>query len=232
MNEKKEIVSLFVDLETASRKENAAILSIGATDFVRADKIFSQVKPDWREIGNITSYASLEEMRLTVASKKENSLPVVSSIYKHKPTTFYERISLTSCFLRGMHFEEETQKWWMQQNAEARSELMFNDSKDVTTVLQSFIDYCNTLTNNGEKELVFWSQGTDFDARILGHAIENVLGVPRPWKYNMVRDARTYVLENNISYEDIPQTDGLVKHNALHDAIRGAMSVIYTDIMK
>ena len=228
MNEKKEIVSLFVDLETASRKENAAILSIGATDFVRPGR--TDVLPSRKEGKKLSYYSNGEVL---ISSKiKEDGTDVEVLIYSDATQTFYERISLTSCFLRGMHFEEETQKWWMQQNAEARSELMFNESKDVTTVLQSFIDYCNTLTNNGQKELVFWSQGTDFDARILGHAIENVLGVPRPWKYNMVRDARTYVLENNISYEDIPQVDGLVKHNALHDAIRGAMSVIYTDIMK
>ena len=120
----------------------------------------------------------------------------------------------------------------MEQNAEARSELMFQPTKDITNVLQSFIDYCNNLTRNGEHELILWSQGTDFDARILGHAIENVLGVPRPWKYNMIRDARTYILENIPSYDDIPPIEGLVKHHALHDAIKGALSVVYTDMVK
>ena len=234
MNEKKMNINIFVDLETAGKKENAAILSIGATDFIRGEKgVFNDKEIKSFRLSmqhNSPTEISLEARAIAIQETPDKV--IAGHNYSYGTTTFYERITLTSCFMRGMSIEEDTQKWWMEQNAEARSELMFQPAKDITNVLQSFIDYCNELTRNGEHELILWSQGTDFDARILGHAIENVLGVPRPWKYNMIRDARTYILENIPSYGDIPPIEGLVKHHALHDAIKGALSVVYTDMVK
>lgn len=234
MNEKKTNINIFVDLETAGKKENAAIMSIGVTDFIRGEKgVFNDEKIQYSSLFTQQLSPNKQSLNIKMVATLENPDKIVAGThYSYDATTFYERITLTSCFMRGMSIEEDTQRWWMEQNAEARSELMFQPAKDITNVLQSFIDYCNELTRNGEHELILWSQGTDFDARILGHAIENVLGVPRPWKYNMIRDARTYILENIPSYDDIPPIDGLVKHHALHDAIKGALSVIYTDIVK
>lgn len=234
MNGKKTNINIFVDLETAGKKENAAILSIGATDFIRGEKgVFNDEEiKSFRLSMQQKSPTKFEIRSKTIAIQETPDKEIAGHNYSYDATTFYERITLTSCFMRGMSIEEDTQKWWMEQNSEARSELMFQPSKDITNVLQSFIDYCNELTRNGEHELILWSQGTDFDARILGHAIENVLGVPRPWKYNMIRDARTYILENIPSYDDIPPIEGLVKHHALHDAIKGALSVVYTDMVK
>lgn len=234
MNGKKTNINIFVDLETAGKKENAAILSIGATDFIRGEKgVFNDKEiKSFRLSMQQKSPTKFEIRSKTIATPENTDKIVEGTHYSYDATTFYERITLISCFMRGMSIEEDTQRWWMEQNAEARSELMFQQAKDITNVLQSFIDYCNELTRNGECELILWSQGTDFDARILGHAIENVLGVPRPWKYNMIRDARTYILENIPSYDDIPPIEGLVKHHALHDAIKGALSVVYTDMVK
>jgi len=237
MNEKNTNINIFVDLETAGKKENAAIMSLGVTDFIRGekgvlkDKKIQRIDLSKQQMSPTQLALSIEIRTIQEKSDKKEERSQYFQ-YFHEASTFYERVTLTSCFMRGMSIEEDTQKWWMEQNAEARSELMFQPAKDITNVLQSFIDYCNELTRNGEHELILWSQGTDFDARILGHAIENVLGVPRPWKYNMIRDARTYILENIPSYDDIPPIEGLVKHHALHDAIKGALSVVYTDMVK
>ena len=38
MNGKKTNINIFVDLETAGKKENAAIMSVGVTDFMRGKK--------------------------------------------------------------------------------------------------------------------------------------------------------------------------------------------------
>lgn len=180
-------LDLFIDIETASKKTNAAILSIAAVPFNR----------ETGEVSTAKAYSVV--------------------------------IDLTSCFFSGMSIDVDTQQWWMQQNRDARLAILSADKKWIVEALEEFVRYVREISAG--TELFIWSQGSAFDFRILEDAITSLTGLDIPWMHTRVRDSRTWILENKISYEDIPPVPDTkeVKHDALYDATRGAYSIIYTD---
>lgn len=180
-------LDLFLDIETASKKTNAAILSIAAVPFDRKN----------------------------------------GKVLTDKP--FNVVIDLASCFFSGMSIDADTQRWWTEQSRDARLAILSADKKWIVEALEEFVRYVQEISDG--KELFAWSQGSDFDFKILEDAITSLTGLEIPWAYNHKRDSRTWILENNVSYEDIPPVPEMkeVKHDAYYDAVRGAYSVIYTD---
>lgn len=70
-----------------------------------------------------------------------------------------------------------------------------------------------------------FARGTDFDPPILVSLFED-FSLPVPWKYNQVRDVRTYIdalSGGSKGYLDEWQKpDWFVPHHSLHDCIRDA----------
>ena len=168
-------LNLMLDLETASTRPDAAILSIAIVPF----------NPD-----------------------PAGPAPEVSS--------YYEVISLNSCFIEGDHFDRDTQEWWMRQDAAAKMEIINREGHPVRKVIRNV--YCHLAYLAEQYELVVWSQGIDFDFPILEHAFKKYEGKDElPYKYWNKRDTRTILKWCGVDYRNIERTG--TAHNALDDCM-------------
>lgn len=134
---------------------------------------------------------------------------------------FCTNVDATTCAMFGLDFDQETVNWWARQQPEAQRYFLTKSSMslpDALTQLNAVIGDWKKAT--GADKVVVWSEGTDFDPVIIRHAYKAVYGTDEcmPWKYNSIRDVRTYVheIESLLGIEiDIPRKG--VKHNALDD---------------
>lgn len=164
-----------LDLETASTRPDAAILSIAIAPF----------NPDATQ-----------------------PAPEVN--------TFYEVINFVSCFLEGDHIDEDTQRWWMRQDAAAKMELLTYQGSPVRKVISDAYNYLCYLAE--QYELVVWSQGIDFDFPIFEHAIKKYVDPNElPYKYWNKRDVRTVLRWHDIDCRSIERMG--TAHNALDDCL-------------
>lgn len=183
-----------LDLETLSLRPTAAIIQIAAKPFTLDGSSLQQTKED----------GSVEPLTTKAFSTKVNA---------------------TSCAMYGFSFDQSTVDWWSKN--EAKEDFCrawgWYTIKDALDVL---IDVINQWKNETKSDQVnIWSQGTDFDISVLREAYRRVFGSEKklPWKYNNVRDARTYFLEAARLFEpdvedpySLIKTDG-TKHDALCD---------------
>lgn len=116
---------------------------------------------------------SIGAVRFALAPNVYDGEPMMSDAVILLPS-LREQIAL------GRHVDPNTVSWWAKLPAAAREhwagkypESTLNDSR---VVLGDFVDGSETI----------WAHGTDFDIGVLRTLFE----VP-PWKYNVVRDART-----------------------------------------
>ncbi|OOE45107.1 3'-5' exonuclease [Salinivibrio kushneri] len=168
-------------------------------------------------------------------STKESAVVVTVSAFKfdrfanNAQTEFashdnelHMHLDVADQLIHGRTTNAETCKWWRKQSAEALSELRSNDlpflACDALEQLAEFIHGCQ-----------LFSRGTDFDFKILGH-MYRTNGIKTPWKYNQVRDVRTYIdafTGGNIGYvENFETPDWMTSHNSLHDCYRDAMQMV------
>lgn len=221
-------LDVVIDLETLSRRPDAAIISIAAVPFC-------------------TDTETLEDMKKAGLSGVPAYDALMTDKDPVKDYAFYIAVNATSCALEGMNFEEDTIRFWKEASPEAKAALSSYEAVSIVSALHLLEHYLERLKEtSGGGELVIWTQGTDFDIPILKSAFRKVLRIDPdqlPWKYNNVRDARTFILEGlNIAYgaeeietsqlyEFLPKYDNLIKHHSLHDAIRTALNVIYVKKM-
>lgn len=211
------IVNILIDLETAAKSERAAILSIGAVPFILPsdDVVFVD-----RESGGCSSHSE--------------------AIADTQP--YFTSINATSCVMEGMEFDQDTVNWWSRQSIEAKSQ--FNDTDRAKNIEQAFIgliEYIRGIKNKFGCDIQIWTQGTDFDIPKIRYCCTKIAEIPEeqlPWKYNAVRDARTYVLEGlalvhgrkptKEAYHDIPadpHADAIVSHDVIGDCLKSIWSV-------
>jgi DNA polymerase III epsilon subunit-like protein len=170
-----------LDLETLSTRPHAVILIIGAIKFNRND--------NWSSI--------LDEKELMNQSSQ-------------KYNTFYRRIKISSCMAVDMNIQEDTQKWWKEQDEDIRYEAIDNpDRVELKQALRDFKDWFGNST-------CIWGNGSNFDCTILGEAYARC-GIEIPWKYWLVRDLRTVMDLGRVRMSDLPQVN---KHHALYDCWR------------
>lgn len=100
----------------------------------------------------------------------------------------------------------ETLKWWFNRSPELVAGLLNGDEllRDVLVELSAFFD----------RDRFVWSQGTDFDFPILGHAFSQQ-DMVIPLKYNALRDTRTVYDICNFDPKSIERQGS--HHNALDD---------------
>lgn len=211
------VVNILIDLETAAKTERAAILSIGAVPFILPsdDVLF---------VDAATGSSALQSKAL------EEIQP------------YFTSINATSCVMEGMEFDQDTVNWWSRQSLEAKSQ--FNDTDRAKNIEQAFIgliEYIRGIRNKFGCDIQIWTQGTDFDIPKIRYCCTKIADIPEeqlPWRYNAVRDARTYVLEGlallngrkpaKDAYKDIPadpHADCIVSHDVISDCYKSIWSV-------
>jgi DNA polymerase III epsilon subunit-like protein len=128
---------------------------------------------------------------------------------------FYTVVSINSCVVHGLRFDEETLEWWGKQSAEARTVLKAayaSDAPRLHPALQSFARYLNKV--GGSQSVRLWGNGSDFDNAILASAYK-AAGIPPPWKF---WDSRCYRTLKNLHPEVALGPRVGTFHNALDDA--------------
>lgn len=215
-------LNIVVDLETLSRRPDAAIISIAAVPFILDIELLRQ-----RARHGLTGVP---------AYRPEKEEETVLSEW----APFHETIDATTCALAGLHFEMDTVKFWANMGEEVKSSILNENRVSLAQALDDFMVYLDRVKSvTGADDIVIWSQGMDFDIPILKNALYKFAGDKNfdlPWKYYNVRDARTYMIEGlNLMYGDkelehykdlLQKRNDLKKHNCLHDAIWTALNVI------
>lgn len=121
--------------------------------------------------------------------------------------TFYQTCSIASAVDVGLAMDPQTVTWWLQQNDDARGELI-KAKGDLKSVLIAFKQWL------GNADVRLWGNGSDFDNALLAEAYR-IIGEPIPWKFWNNRCYRTMKsLFPNVKLE----REG-THHNALDDAI-------------
>jgi len=129
----------------------------------------------------------------------------------------YWRVDLDSCQKLGMTFNASTIYWWLEQNEDARLELMKRASP-IKVVLDAFATFVGVDT-------YIWGNGATFDNVILSNAYRMADKLV-PWRYSHNMDMRTIVyLAKQLGVESTLDRKN-VYHNALDDAKHQAKIVI------
>lgn len=191
----KKLLDVMIDIETLSLSANAAIIQIAAKPF----------RLDGKEV---------------ILGTDKNGNDVCDE--------FTIDIDATSCAMYGFDFDKGTIEWW-RKNVPANEHFKgFHYACCIAFALESFADALTSWKEvTGSDEIVVWSQGTDLDIAVLRNAFRVVFGNEDklPWKYNNVRDARTYFLEAvrlfipevEKPYGIIKSEDGETQHHAIDD---------------
>ena len=114
--------------------------------------------------------------------------------------SYYARIDPDSQSDRNI--EQGTIEWWATQPREAQEEAFGEDNR---IPLKQALEELGVLIWQSKR---FWANGPTFDANILEHAYKSY-GLNLPWKFYVVRDARTV-------YSLVPD---LAKYPASHHAL-------------
>ncbi|TNI38971.1 3'-5' exonuclease [Aeromonas veronii] len=135
-------------------------------------------------------------------------------------TTLHLKLNVTQQLLAGRTVDPGTVKWWNGRSLEARDGIINGSSVSVREALILFSGFIQGAQ--------LFARGTDFDPPILATLFED-FSLPVPWRFNEVRDVRTYIdaLSGSTKgyLENWPKPDWLVSHNSLHDCIRDAMQM-------
>ena len=118
---------------------------------------------------------------------------------------YYARIDIES--QPGRNIEQGTIDWWATQPTAAREEAFAE--QDRISLKQSLEELGRLIWHSKR----IWANGPTFDMNILEHAYKS-FGLALPWKYYLVRDARTV-------YGLCPELDKYpASHHALEDCRR------------
>lgn len=120
---------------------------------------------------------------------------------------FYVNVDLQSCIDLGLIINASTVMWWMQQNEQARKDLIEKTALPISKALLEFSNFC---TNDYE----VWGNSARFDCGILQNAY-NKAGIPIPWDFRKERCVRTLVSFNPDIKKNF-QSIGTA-HNAISD---------------
>ena len=217
-------VNILIDFETAAMSERAAILSIGAVPFVLPSD-------------DVDTTCQTNGMTSKLSRDVRGLLP------------FSAVINATSCIMSGMEFDQNTVDWWSRQSEDSKAQFSGEGSevKNIEQAFLSLIAYIRDIKTLLDCDICIWTQGSDFDIPKLRYCCTRIAEIPEnqlPWRYNAVRDARTYVLEGlallfgrkpvKEAYKDIlpaPNSETLVTHDVLSDCYKSIWSVTQVNTM-
>ena len=153
-----------------------------------------------------TLSTNVNALILTIgAIKFDSKLKCIKPIEEMQ--TFYKRIEIDSCLKLGMNINDDTVKWWDNQDESIREEVFCEkdrvDIKEAIIELAEFIKDCKYV----------WANSPNFDCVILENAF-SVCNISVPWKFWNLRDTRTVYALANTRLKDF---SNLTAHNALND---------------
>jgi len=111
--------------------------------------------------------------------------------------------------------------WWMKQSDEARERFeksTSTDFNDLKALIQHLLVTFDSLTDGGKAKYEIVAKGPQFDIAALETLIQE-LGFEVPWRYDLVRDLRTYCAAAGIDSRTVPQPTGMIPHVAYWDAV-------------
>ena len=132
---------------------------------------------------------------------------------------FYRVVDLTGQQARGLHIDESTMYWWMNQSDSARRALLQDNKitiEEMCVAVLKFIEYLQV----DPKSLRLWGNGASFDNAILRTAFLKC-GFELPIPFWNDRDMRTIVGFYPRSLGEKWKRENMRKgtlHNALEDA--------------
>lgn len=132
-----------------------------------------------------------------------------------KDKDFYFPVSLESAVAHGAEMDASTVIWWLQQEDEARSEIV-RASGDMRAALTAFRTWVETID---DLEGV-WGNGASFDNVLLVQAYRRQ-GEKAPWPFWLDRCYRTVK-----NFSTVPLHREGTHHNALDDAISQANHLV------
>lgn len=136
------------------------------------------------------------------------------------PHQLHVMVNVTEQLIHGRSVSASTAKWWREQSQDAKNSVINGDTMPVAEVMDLLTDFI------GDSQV--YCRGTDFDPPIL-QSLYRMVGKKAPWKYNQVRDVRTYIdaLSGGTKgyLEEWDQPEWLIPHHSLHDCIRDAMQM-------
>lgn len=136
--------------------------------------------------------------------------------------TFSVNIDPKTCKEYGMVSDPDTISWWREQKPEALRAFMTNQIP-LTEALTGLSDFIGKDWN----KIVWWCNGMNFDYPVLEWSFK-ATGIRVPWKYWLLRDARTMYAVCDINMKEYPRVgtyhnavdDCLTQINALKDCLR------------
>lgn len=134
--------------------------------------------------------------------------------------TFHEALDLDDQLRHGRTISASTFSWWLGQSESARLTLaaMQDEAHRPVDALQAFIDWLREHTDLSRVRV--WGNGANFDNPMLTNLMA-VYGFKLPWNFYNDRCYRTAVAPFKRA-APAELAEGLVAHNALHDAIKQA----------
>ena len=91
----------------------------------------------------------------------------------------------------GLHVQQDTQAWWLQQSNEAQTRAIEPGSHSKVwgpqLLKHGLTDLASVL---GQANSRVWAQGASFDFPILSH-LYRIAGIDAPWQFWAERDTRT-----------------------------------------
>lgn len=128
---------------------------------------------------------------------------------------FYRVIDVASCRDAGLTSDAATEKWWNEQDENARK--VFTDPN--VGLVRALTDFASYIRGFGGRSVRLWGNGSDFDNVILNNAYLAV-GSISPWMFYNNRCFRTV---RKLFWQGVtePERQGTY-HNALDDAMHQA----------
>ena len=126
---------------------------------------------------------------------------------------FHKTIDLTSCLLEGMKVEDDTQRWWMKQEAQAKWNLRHSEKTDIRDAIRQSHDWLSALCSGYEVHL--WCRGLNFDVPKYERCVRMLLEERTPYDWWNLEDARTYAHTFDVHNADI-EFEG-IRHTAAAD---------------
>jgi hypothetical protein len=120
---------------------------------------------------------------------------------------FHVNVDLQSCMDLGLIVNASTIMWWMQQNEQARKDLIDVKALHLSQALLEFSNFCS-------RDYEIWGNSARFDCGILQNAYNRV-GIPIPWDFRKERCVRTLVSFKPEIKKKFPSLG--TPHNAISD---------------
>ncbi|MCR9713906.1 3'-5' exonuclease [Vibrio parahaemolyticus] len=151
---------------------------------------------------------------LNIEFERDGALKVAGSDQIHV------MVNVTEQLIAGRTVSASTAKWWREQGQAAKDSVMHGLALRVEAAMDLLTEFI------GDAQV--YCRGTDFDPPILA-SLYRMVGKKSPWKYNQVRDVRTYIDARSGGtkgyLDEWVKPEWLIAHNSLHDCIRDALQM-------